>query len=163
MKGVCGRLLEIDLSSGKRKDHVVSDDMVAKYMGGRGLGARLLFDMLSPGTHPLSPQNILFFLTGPLTGTKVPGSSKFVVITKSPLTGGWCDSYSSGRLPGELKKLGYDGLIIRSKSNHPCYLKIDDSGVHIRAADSIWGKDSFETDWILKEIEGDPSAGVTSI
>jgi aldehyde:ferredoxin oxidoreductase len=163
MKGVCGRLLEIDLSSGKTKDHAVSDDMVAKYMGGRGLGARLLFDMLPPETHPLSPQNVLFFLTGPLTGTKVPGSSKFVVITKSPLTGGWCDSYSSGRLPGELKKLGYDGLIIRAKSNHPCYLKLDDSGVHIRAADAVWGKDSFETDRILKEMEGDASAGVTSI
>ena len=163
MQGVCGRLLEIDLSNGKTKDRTVSDDMVAKYMGGRGLGARLLFDMLPAKTRPLSPQNVLFFLTGPLTGTKVPGSSKFVVITKSPLTGGWCDSYSSGRLPGELKKLGYDGLIIRAKSNHPCYLKIDDSGVHIRAADSIWGKDSFETDRILKEIEGDPSAGVTSI
>jgi aldehyde:ferredoxin oxidoreductase len=163
MKGVCGRLLEIDLSNGKTKDRAVSDDMVAKYMGGRGLGARLLFDMLPAKTRPLSPQNVLFFLTGPLTGTKVPGSSKFVVITKSPLTGGWCDSYSSGRLPGELKKLGYDGLIIRAKSNHPCYLKMDDSGVHIRAADAIWGKDSFETDRILKEMEGDPSAGVTSI
>ena len=163
MKGVCGRLLDIDLSSGKTKDHAVSADMVTKYIGGRGLGARLLLDMLPAETRPLSPQNILFFLTGPLTGTKVPGSSKFVVITKSPLTGGWCDSYSSGRLPGELKKLGYDGLIIRAKSNHPCYLKIDDSGIHIREADAIWGKDSFETDRILKEMEGDPSAGVTSI
>jgi aldehyde:ferredoxin oxidoreductase len=163
MKGVCGRLLEIDLSNGKTKDRAVSDDMFAKYLGGRGLGARLLFDMLPAKTRPLSPQNVLFFLTGPLTGTKVPGSSKFVVITKSPLTQGWCDSYSSGRLPGELKKLGYDGLVIRGRSNHPCYLKMDDSGVHIRAADAIWGKDSFETDRILKEIEGDPSAGVTSI
>jgi aldehyde:ferredoxin oxidoreductase len=144
MKGVCGRLLEIDLSIGKTKDHAVSDDMIAKYIGGKGLGARLLLDMLPAGTRPLSPQNVLFFLTGPLTGTKVPGSSKFVVITKSPLTGGWCDSYSSGRLPGELKKLGYDGLLIRAKSNHPCYLRIDDSGVHIRAADAIWGKDSSE-------------------
>jgi len=163
MKGVCGRLLEIDLSNGKTKDHAIANDVFKKYLGGRGLGARLLFDMLPAKTRPLSPQNVLFFLTGPLTGTKVPGSSKFVVITKSPLTRGWCDSYSSGRLPGELKKLGYDGLIIRGKSNHPCYLRIDDSGVQIRAADAIWGKDSFETDRILKEIEGDSSAGVTSI
>jgi len=163
MKGVCGRLLDIDLNNGKTKVHTVSDDRVEKYIGGRGLGARLLFDMLPAGTRPFSAQNILFFLTGPLTGTKVPGSSKFVVITKSPLTQGWCDSYSSGKLPGELKKMGYDGLIIRGKANHPCYLRIDDSGVHIREADSLWGKDSFETDRILKEIEGDPAAGVTSI
>jgi aldehyde:ferredoxin oxidoreductase len=163
MKGVCGRLLEIDLSKGKTKDRAISEEMFEKYLGGRGLGARLLFDMLPARTDPLSPENILFFLTGPLTGTKVPGSSKFVVITKSPLTGAWCDSYSSGKLPIELKKLGYDGMIIRGKSNHPCYLKIDDSGVQIKGAGSIWGKDSFETDRILKETEGDPSAGITSI
>lgn len=163
MKGVCGRLLEIDLSKGKTKDRAISEEIFEKYLGGRGLGARLLFDMLPARTDPLSPENILFFLTGPLTGTKVPGSSKFVVITKSPLTGAWCESYSSGKLPIELKKLGYDGMIIRGKSNHPCYLKIDDSGVHIKGAGSIWGKDSFETDRILKETEGDPSAGITSI
>jgi len=163
MKGVCGRLLEIDLSKGKTKDRAISEEMFEKYLGGRGLGARLLFDMLPARTDPLSPENMLFFLTGPLTGTKVPGSSKFVVITKSPLTGAWCDSYSSGKLPIELKKLGYDGMIIRGKSNHPCYLKIDDGGVHIKGAGSIWGKDSFETDRILKETEGDPSAGITSI
>jgi aldehyde:ferredoxin oxidoreductase len=64
MKGVCGRLLEIDLSSGKTKDHAVSDDMVAKYMGGRGLGARLLFDMLPPETHPLSPNSRSWVMTG---------------------------------------------------------------------------------------------------
>ncbi len=163
MKGVRGRLLDIDLSSGKTKEHVISDDMLEGYLGGRGLGARLLFDMLPAGTESLSPENVLFFLTGPLTGTKVPGSSKFVVITKSPLTQAWCDSYSSGRLPIELKKLGYDGIIVRGKSNHPCYLRIDEDRVHIKGADAIWGKDSFETDRILKEMEGDPSAGITSI
>ena len=163
MKGVRGRLLHIDLSSGKTKEHVIPNDILEGYLGGRGLGARLLFDMLPAATEPLSPENVLFFLTGPLTGTKVPGSSKFVVITKSPLTQAWCDSYSSGRLPIELKKLGYDGMIVRGKSNHPCYLRIDDDGVRIKGADAIWGKDSFETDRILKDSEGDPFAGITSI
>jgi aldehyde:ferredoxin oxidoreductase len=163
MKGVLGRLLDIDLSKGKTGERVIPDDMLEGYLGGRGLGARLLFDMLPAGTEPLSPENVLFFLTGPLTGTKVPGSSKFVVITKSPLTQAWCDSYSSGRLSIELKKLGYDGMIIRGKSNHPCYLRIDDEGVRIKGADAIWGKDSFETDRILKETKEDPSAGITSI
>jgi aldehyde:ferredoxin oxidoreductase len=163
MKGICGRLIEIDLTEGKTKDHQISEETIARYLGGRGLGARLLFDMLPAKTDPLSPENVLFFLTGPLSGTKAPGSSKFVVITKSPLTHAWCDSYSSGKLPVEIKKLGYDGLIIRGKSNHPCYLKIDTDGVHIRDAVSIWGKDSFETDRILKEMEASPTAGVTSI
>ncbi len=163
MKGVRGRLLDIDLSRGKTKTLSLSDEMFAKYLGGRGLGARLLFDMLPARTDPLSPENVLIFLTGPLTGNLAPGSSKFVVVTKSPLTHGWCDSYSSGRLSVELKKSGYDGMVIRGKSNHPCYLRIDDRGVGIRGADSIWGKDSFETERILKETEGNPSGGVTSI
>ena len=163
MKGVWGRLLEIDLTQGRTKSASISDQLREKYLGGRGLGARLLFDMLPAKTDPLSPQNVLIFLTGPLTGTLVPGSSKFVVITKSPLTHGWCDSYSSGRLSVELKKVGYDGMIIRGKSNHPCYLKIDEGGVDIRGAGSIWGRDSFETERIIKESEGNPSVGVTSI
>jgi aldehyde:ferredoxin oxidoreductase len=163
MKGICGRLLEVDLSSGATKDHDLSEDKFSKYLGGRGLGARLLFDMLPAKTDPLSPENLLFFLTGPLTGTKVPGSSKFVVVTKSPLTGAWCDSYSSGKFPGEIKKLGYDGMIIRGKSNSPSYLRIDNQGVQIKEAGWLWGKDSFETDRLIKEAEKEPSAGVSSI
>ena len=163
MKGIWGKLLEVDLTSGKTKDLPVPDGMMEKYLGGRGLGARLLFDLLPPGTHPLSPENVLIFLTGPLTGSTVTGTSKFVVVTKSPLTQGWCDSYSSGRIALELKKAGYDGMVIRGRSNDPCYLKIDGSGVEIRGADSLWGKDSFETERILKEMEKNPSAGVSSI
>jgi aldehyde:ferredoxin oxidoreductase len=163
MKGICGKLLEIDLTSGKTRILPVKEEMSEKYLGGRGLGVRLLYDMLPPKTDPLSPDNLLFFLTGPLTGTFVIGSSKFVVITKSPLTHGWCDSYSSGRISVELKKAGYDGLVIRGKSNHPCYLRIDNKGVEIREANLIWGRDSFETERMLKEMEGDSSVGVSSI
>jgi aldehyde:ferredoxin oxidoreductase len=93
----------------------------------------------------------------------VTGSSKFVVVTKSPLTHGWCDSYSSGRISLELKKAGYDGLVIRGKANHPCYLRIDDAGIEIREAGGIWGKDSFETERGLKEAEKNPDLGVSSI
>jgi aldehyde:ferredoxin oxidoreductase len=163
MKGICGRLLDVDLTSGRTGEMGISAAMAKKYLGGRGLGARLLFDLLPPKTDPLSPENILIFLTGPLTGSMVPGSSKFVVVTKSPLTHGWCDSYSSGRISIELKKAGYDGIVVRGKSNFPCYLKIDNSGVEIREADWIWGKDSFTAERTLKELEGNSSAGVSSI
>ena len=163
MIGVCGKLLEIDLTKSETTDVMIPDDLIFNYIGGRGLGARLLFDTLPAKTDPLSPQNILYFLTGPLTGTKAPASSKFVVITKSPLTQAWCDSYSSGKLPLELKKIGYDGIVIRGKASQPCYLKIDNHGVEIKFADGIWGKDSFETDKLLKEMEELPAAGVTSI
>lgn len=163
MKGISRRLLEVDLTSGVTRDHDLPEEIYRKYLGGRGLGARLLFDKLPAKIDPLSPGNLLLFLTGPLTGTKVPGSSKFVVVTKSPLTGGWCDSYSSGKLPGELKKLGYDGMVIRGKANAPCYLRIDSRGVKIKEAGWIWGKDSLETDRLIKEAEREPSAGVSSI
>jgi aldehyde:ferredoxin oxidoreductase len=163
MKGICGKLLEIDLSSGKNKIITLKEETFEKYLGGRGLGIRLLYDMLPPKTDPLSPDNLLFFLTGPLTGTFVTGSSKFVVITKSPLTQGWCDSYSSGRISVELKKAGYDGLVLRGKSNHPCFLRIDHKGVEIREANLLWGKDSFETEQTLREMEGDSPIGVSSI
>ena len=163
MKGICGKLLEIDLTSGKTKDTMISVEMVEKYIGGRGLGARLLFDILPAKTNPLSPENVLIFLTGPLTGTMVPGSSKFVVITKSPLTHGWCDSYSSGRISVELKKVGYDGMVIRGKSNFPCYLRIDSQGVELREANRIWGRDSFETERTLRESEEGGRVGVSSI
>jgi aldehyde:ferredoxin oxidoreductase len=102
MKGICGKLLDIDLTSGSTRNLPLSDDLIERYLGGRGLGARLLFDLLPPKTDPLSPENMLIFLTGPLTGSLVPGSSKFVVVTKSPATRGWCDSYSSGRVSIEL-------------------------------------------------------------
>jgi aldehyde:ferredoxin oxidoreductase len=163
MKGICGRLLEVDLSSGKSKNVMISDEMVEKYLGGRGLGARLLFDLLPAKTDPLSPENVLIFLTGPLTGSMVTGSSKFVVVTKSPLTHGWCDSYSSGRVSLELKKAGYDGMVLRGKANQPCFLRIDDTGMEIREASGIWGKDSFETERGLKEVEKNPSVGISSI
>jgi len=82
MKGICGRLLEIDLSSGKTKIMILKEERFEKYLGGRGLGIRLLYDMLPPKTDPLSPDNLPVFLTEPLTGIFVTGSSKFVVITK---------------------------------------------------------------------------------
>lgn len=163
MKGICGVLLDIDLTSGKVKELGISEETARKYLGGRGLGARLLYDLLPAKTDPLSPENILIFLTGPFTGSMVPGSSKFVVVTKSPLTGGWCDSYSSGRISLEIKRAGYDGLVIRGRSNHPCYLQVGDRGVEIREADRIWGKDSFEAEKTLKSLEGNASAGVSSI
>ena len=156
-------MLEVDLTSGKSKETPIPDGTMGKYLGGRGLGARLLFDSLPAKTDPLSPENVLIFLTGPLTGSMVTGSSKFVVVTKSPLTHGWCDSYSSGRIALELKKAGYDGMVIRGKSNHPCYLKIEDGRIEIREAHSIWGRDSFETERMLKGMEKNHSVGVSSI
>ncbi|MFH1331438.1 MAG: aldehyde ferredoxin oxidoreductase N-terminal domain-containing protein [Actinomycetota bacterium] len=109
-------------------------------------------------------QPLLFFLTGPLTGSMVTGSSKFVVVAKSPLTHTWCDAYSSGRISVQLKRVGYDGMVIRGWANDPCYLRVDDTGVDIRDARHLWGQDSFTTEAMLKDQEGEGAAvGVSSI
>jgi aldehyde:ferredoxin oxidoreductase len=163
MKGIHGKLLDIDLGSGTTRDVPVPEETFRRYLGGRGLGARLLYDLLPPKVDPLSPDNLLIFLTGPLTGSMVTGSSKFVVVTKSPATNAWCDAYSSGRIAVQLKKVGYDGMVIRGRANHPCYVRIDGQGVEIRDATHLWGKDSFATETILREAEADPTAGVSSI
>jgi aldehyde:ferredoxin oxidoreductase len=163
MKGVHGKLLEVDLGPGTTRDLPIPEETFRQYLGGRGLGARLLYDMLPAKTDPLSPDNLLFFLTGPLTGSMATGSSKFVVVTKSPATNAWCDAYSSGRIAVQLKKVGYDGMVIRGKANHPCYLRIGERGVDIRDAGHLWGKDSFATETVLREAEDDPAAGVSSI
>jgi aldehyde:ferredoxin oxidoreductase len=163
MKGIHGKLLDVDLGQGTTRDLPVPEEHFRRYLGGRGLGARLLYDMLPPKTDPLSPENLLIFLTGPLTGSMATGSSKFVVVTKSPLTHAWCDAYSSGRISVQLKKAGYDGMVVRGRANHPCYLRIDEKGVDIRDAGHLWGKDSFETEGILREAEGDSAVGVSSI
>ena len=162
MKGVRGKLLEVDLTQGTTQELPVPLEHYHRYLGGRGLGARLLYDMLPPGTDPLSPDNLLFFLTGPLTGSMAVGASKFVVVTKSPLTHTWCDAYSSGRISVQLKKVGYDGMVIRGRASNPCYLRIDEQGVDIRDASHLWGKDSFTTEKTLKEQEESP-AFVSSI
>ncbi len=163
MKGIHGKLLDVDLNQGHTKEFPVSEQTFRRYLGGRGLGARLLYDLLPPKTDPLSPDNVLISLTGPLTGSMATGSSKFVVVTKSPATHGWCDSYSSGRIAVQLKKVGYDGMVIRGRANHRCYLRIDEKGVDIREADHLWGRDSFETERMLRNAEGDAPLGVSSI
>ena len=163
MKGIHGKLLEIDLTQATTRDLSIPEEHFRRYLGGRGLGARLLYDMLAAKTDPLSPDNILIFLTGPLTGSMATGSSKFVVVTKSPVTNAWCDAYSSGRIAVQLKKVGYDGMAIRGRANHPCYLRIDERGVDIRDAGHLWGKDSFATETALREVDSDPAVGVSSI
>jgi aldehyde:ferredoxin oxidoreductase len=163
VKGIHGKLLDVDLTEGKTKEFPVSEETFRCYLGGRGLGGRLLYDLLPPRTDPLSPDNVLIFLTGPLTGSMATGSSKFVVVTKSPATHGWCDSYSSGRIAVQLKKVGYDGMVIRGRANYPCYLRIEEEGVDIREAGHLWGRDSFETERMLRNGEGDAPLGISSI
>ncbi len=163
MKGYMGKLLDIDLSKNHYNEITLKPSMLKKYIGGRGLGARLLYDILPQGIDPLCPGNVIIILTGPLTGTIAPGGGKFVMITKSPVSGGFLDSYASGRLAVELKFAGYDGLIIRGKASKPSKILIRDGDVKIEDASYLWGKDTFETEGLLQKEAKDGEVGTICI
>ncbi len=156
MNGYMGKMLHINLST-KRIEHRETDgELLDEFIGGRGLGAKLLYDLLKPDTHPLSEDNILVILTGPLTGTLAPVGSKYVVVTKSPATGLFLDTYASGRIAPEIKFAGYDGIVIRGKAETPSYVLIENEKIEIRNASKLWGKDTFEAEESLhREIGKD--------
>lgn len=136
---VFGKLLEVNLSTRKVNTVSVEKDIIKNFLGGKGLGAYLLYTMLKPNTDPLSPDNILLFINGPVTGTSYPTSGRTVVVTKSPLTGLFLDCHAGGYFGPELKRAGYDGVILKGASEKPVYIWINNGDVEIRDASHIWG------------------------
>jgi len=157
-----GKLLQIDLSNKKINEINVEDDVVRNFLGAKGLGAYLLYTMLDSHTDPLSPDNLLMFLNGPLTGTSFPTSGRTTVVTKSPLTGLFLDSHAGGFFGPELKKTGYDGIVLKGVSEKPVYLWINDGKVEIRDATHLWGLPVSETVKKIRE-DTDEKAHVVSI
>ena len=152
MYGTTGKLLWVDLSTHTTKTIHMTDRLLIQYLGGRALGARLLYDFLQPGVDALSPDNPFIVLTGMVTGTLVPCSGKYGVFTKSPLTGGFLDSYSSGTISFQLKAAGFDGLILTGACERPTYLYLENGSLSFRNAEHLWGKGAFETEeQILRE------------
>ncbi|RJQ48673.1 MAG: aldehyde ferredoxin oxidoreductase [Desulfobacteraceae bacterium] len=160
--GYALKMLHIDLSGRFFREIPIEPDTVKTYLGGRGLGARLYYDLIPPETDPLGPDNLFMVLTGPLTATMAPGAGKHLIITKSPATGGWLESYSSGYFAVELKFCGYDALIISGRSASPVCLFIRDRQVDFEDARPLWGKDSFAAERYVKSRLGE-KAGVLSI
>lgn len=140
MGGLAGKILRINLNSQTSQVEATNEQYFQKYIGARGVGAKMLLEELKAGIDPFSPENKLIFLTGPAEGTIAPGANKITVTFKSPLTGTYSFSLCGGSLGPELKFAGYDGIIIEGKAEKPCYLWIDGDKVEIRPADSIWGK-----------------------
>ncbi|MBI4786429.1 MAG: aldehyde ferredoxin oxidoreductase family protein [Chloroflexi bacterium] len=139
MNGWTGKILEIDLSAATIKTYALDIDMARRFLGGRGLGARLLWDAVGPDVEPLSPDNVLIFATGPLTATGYQTSNRFSVSTKSPLTGTILDANSGGFWGMQFKKAGYDALIVRGRAARPVYIEITPAGVTIKDAQHLWG------------------------
>lgn len=145
------------------RDEFVDEDEVELFIGGRGLGVKILIEELKPGTDPIGPENKLLFMTGPATGTAFPTSGRFHVITKSPQTGGIGETDCGGTFGPELRFAGYDGVIIEGKAAEPVYLWIREGEAEIRPAGQYWGKGTWDTeDGIRKEL-GDSGIKIASI
>jgi aldehyde:ferredoxin oxidoreductase len=160
--GYTGKLLRVDLTTRATSSQEIDSDVLRKYIGGSGLGARFLYDETSAATDPLAPENPLIFLTGPLTGTVVPTSGRHNVVSKSPLTQGWGEAEVGGSWGFKLKGAGYDGVIFQGKADRPVVVVIHDKSVSIEDASDLWGRDTFETDHAMKARFGG-NAGVACI
>lgn len=153
MKGYFGKILRVNLTNHTSKVEALDLELAAKFIGGRGLGTKLFRDEVDPKVDALSPENKLLVVTGPLTGTPTPTGGRYMVVTKSPLSGTIASSNSGGYWGAELKFAGYDVIILEGKSEKPVYINIEDDVVEIRDAKHIWGKVVSETSDILaKEI-----------
>ncbi len=140
MHGWKGNILRVDLTRGHIAVENLSRQLARKYIGGRGVGLRMLFDEIAPGTDALAPENKLFFATGPLTGSGVPAGGRFIVVSKSPLSGGIANPCCGGYFGAHLKYSGYDVLVVEGSAEEPVYLYIRDDRVEIRPASHLWGK-----------------------
>ena len=158
--GTSNRFLEIDLGSREVKTFSVSEQDRRLFLGGKGLGLKLLYDRMPPGTDPLGKDNYLAFMPGVLMGTGAPCSGRFSAITKSPLTGIMVHSSCGGPFGMALKTAGYDGLLLTGKADAPIYLLIEDKGVRFESASSLWGMDTRQTQ---QEIGGAKKSGVLAI
>jgi aldehyde:ferredoxin oxidoreductase len=164
MFAYAGKILRVDLTTGKVSTEPLSEAMAKSYIGGIGLGIRLLMDNSKPGTDPFSPDNPIIFVTGPLSGTMGPTAGNgYAVVSKSPATGGVGEAKAHGFFGPDLKRAGYDAVIITGKADKLSYLWIDDDNVKIMNAEHMTGKSPYETDMEIREELGDYYVRVSAI
>ncbi len=164
MLGYAGRILYIDLTTGKTRTEKLSEDDAKKYVGGIGLGMKLYLSNSKAGVDPLGPENPLVLALGPVSGTMFPtGGNGHAFISKSPETGGVGEAVSHGTFGAELKRAGYDAVVLLGKAERPVYLWIDDDAIQLLDASNVWGKSPFETEDAIKAELGDYYVRVSSI
>jgi len=162
--GYAGRILRIDLSTGKTRVTPLSEEDAKKYIGGIGLGMHLLLSNSKSGIDPFSPENPLILATGPLSGTIAPtGGNGHAFVSKSPLTNGLGEAKSHGFFGSELKRAGYDAIIFEKRAEKPIYAWIDDESVQLMDAKHLLGKSPQETEDMVKDDLGDYYIRVASI
>jgi aldehyde:ferredoxin oxidoreductase len=148
--GFAGKILWVNLSKKEIKEEALDEKLGRDFLGGYGLGARILFSRQKAGVDPLGPDAILGLTTGVLTGTDALGGSRYVMVGKSPLTGGWGDANSGGNVGPHLKFAGYDAVFFTGISDKPVYLFIDNGKAELRDAAHLWGKDTFDVQDIIR-------------
>ena len=155
MKGIHQKILRINLGDGGYRIEKRDEAFYRAWLGGRGMGAKIIYDEVPATADPLGPENILFFAGGPVSGVYAPAAGKASFVTKSPATGGYADSNIGGHIGPELKYAGYDALIFEGISSKPVMVIIDDDKVVIKPADYLWGKGTFETEKTIKDELGE--------
>jgi aldehyde:ferredoxin oxidoreductase len=143
MKGFFNKILKINLKTKTFKEETVPDSVYETYLGGKGLGTYLLMKENPIGVDPLSPDNKLIFCTGPITNTRIYGSCRHGVFTKSPLTGIYSESYSGGKVAEPMSRTGYDAVILEEASDQPVWIEISEQKVLFHDAKDLWGKDTY--------------------
>jgi len=153
MKGFFNKILRIRLKTKTFQEETVPDSVFETSLGGKGLGTHLLIRENPPGVDPLSPENRLIFCTGPITDTRIYGSCRHGVFTKSPLTGIFSESYSGGKVAEPMSRTGYDAFIIEEASTEPVWIEVSDQKVIFHSAADLWGKETYATeDEVLKRV-----------
>lgn len=160
--GYAHKIGSIDLTAAKVTYIAPPEEWLRKYIGARGLGVRYVFEN-GPLVDPLSPQNILCFMNGPLTGTEANMSGRMAIVTKSPLTGTVTDSHHGGWSAARLRWAGFDGLIFKGKASHPVYIYVHEGEVEIKDASTLWGKGVHETVKHFKDLYGEKDLSVIAI
>ena len=163
MNGFHNKVLHIDLKRRSFEEESIGDAVYQRFLGGKGLGTYLLLKNNQAGVNPLSSDNTIIFATGPVTDTKVFGSSRFGVFTKSPLTGFYCESYSGGKVAEPLSRTGYDAIVMKGASDKPVYLEITNGQVIFHDAQHLWGKDTYQTEDSIREAVGRKNTGIVVI
>jgi aldehyde:ferredoxin oxidoreductase len=161
--GYAGKMLFVDLSKGTIKEESLPEKICREFIGGYGLGIRVLYEQMKPRVDPLGGDNMLGFVVGALTATSVPGSGRYGVVTKSPLTGAWTEANAGGSMGPELKTAGYDAMFFRGISPKPVYLLVRDGKAELKDASGLWGRDTYETEDAIHLKIGDDRLKIASI
>ena len=145
MNGWMGTILTVDLTAEEIHKERLDPELARMFVGGRGMAVKILFDRMPVACDPLGPENMLVFVNGPMTMSGALSSGRYMVVTKSPLTGTICSSNAGGYFPAAFKTAGYDAIVICGKSEKPVYLWISDAHVELRNAEDLWGMDTRKT------------------